>query len=348
VNRGKYLLTVQSSNTAWFNYHGKTKSKRVAKDLRILRSGSGALRLSFVVYADSDIKTIADLKGRRITSDFGGHAAINPIVTATLGYAGLSWKDVTPVPVAGALESPRALGADRVEAAWASLGMPVVREIHAKKKVRYISIDKSAKSLEYLRKNVFPGLRLVTMPPIKRFGLTAPTTLITSDSYLITSKNADPETVMEVMNGAVGGQRGSEEGAFLAAWLHQEERRDRSADDPLSQDGDRVLQVEGPVDRRGRRRQRQGHAVDTGVEPNSRPSPARRVAGSAVLFWARPSGRRARPPVKYGSATLDPRHAPLLTVRRCGNRHPEGGRENDQAAMLMAVVAMGRACPTPS
>ena len=133
VNRGKYLLTVQSSNTAWFNYHGRTSSKRKAKDLRILRSGAGALRLSFVVYADSDIKSVADLKGRRITSDFGGHAAINPIVTATLGNAGLTWKDVRPVPVAGALESPRALGADRVEAAWASLGMPVVREIHAKK-----------------------------------------------------------------------------------------------------------------------------------------------------------------------------------------------------------------------
>ena len=102
LNRGEYLLTAFSSNTAWFNFHGRTKSKRTTKDLRILRSGSGALRLSFVVYADSNIKTIADLKGRRITSDFGGHAAINPIVTATLGYAGLTWKDVRPVPVAGA------------------------------------------------------------------------------------------------------------------------------------------------------------------------------------------------------------------------------------------------------
>ena len=200
VNSGKYLLTAQSSNTAWFNFHGRTKSKRTTKDLRILRSGSGALRLSFVVYADSDIKKISDLKGRRITSDFGGHAAINPIVTATLGNAGLTWKDVKPVPVTGALESPRALGADRVEAAWASLGMPVVREIHAKKKVRYISIDKSDKSLNYLRKHVFPGLRLVTMPPIKRLGLSAPTTLISSDSYLLASKSADPTVVMELLN----------------------------------------------------------------------------------------------------------------------------------------------------
>ena len=27
VNRGKYLLTAQSSNTAWFNFHGRTRSK---------------------------------------------------------------------------------------------------------------------------------------------------------------------------------------------------------------------------------------------------------------------------------------------------------------------------------
>ena len=161
VNSGKYLLTAQSSNTAWFNFHGRTRSKKKAQNLRILRSGAGALRLSFVVYADSDIKSVQDLRGRRITSDFGGHAAVNPIVTATLGNAGLSWKDVKPVPVTGVLDSPRALGADRVEAAWASLGMPVVREIHAKKKVRYLSIENSRQGLMFLRKNVFPGLRLV-------------------------------------------------------------------------------------------------------------------------------------------------------------------------------------------
>ncbi len=37
------------------------------------------------------------------------------------------------------------------------------------------------------------------MPPIKRLGLSAPTTLITSDSYLITSKNADPAKIKEIM-----------------------------------------------------------------------------------------------------------------------------------------------------
>lgn len=200
MNKGEYDFTVVSSNSAWFNYNGKTNSGRTTKDLRILRSGSGALRLSFVVYDDSGIKDYADLRGRRVTSDFGGHAAINPVVTGALATAGLTWKDVEPVPVTGALDSPRALGADRAEAAWASLGMPVVREIHAKKKVRYLSLDSSAKSLALLRKMVFPGLRLVTMPPLKHLGLPKPTTLITSDSYLLTHKNADPAILKDVLN----------------------------------------------------------------------------------------------------------------------------------------------------
>lgn len=200
MNKGEYAFTAISSNSAWFNYHGKTKAKRSTKNLRILRSGSGALRLSFIVYADSGIASFADLKGRRVTSDFGGHAAINPIVKGALAVSGLSWKDLKPVPVTGALDSPRALGAGRVDAAWGALGMPVVREIHAKKKVRYLSIDGSPKTLTELRRLVFPGLRLVKMPPLKHLGLPQPTTMITSDSYLVTHKDADPAALKAALN----------------------------------------------------------------------------------------------------------------------------------------------------
>jgi len=200
MDKGEYALTAISSNSAWFNYNGKTKSKKSTKNLRILRSGDGALRLSFIVYADSGIMSFADLKGHRVTSDFGGHAAINPIVNGALAVSGVSWSDVTPVPVTGALDSPRALGAGRVDAAWGSLGMPVVREIHAKKKVRYLSLDGSDKTLAELRRLVFPGVRLVKMPALKHLGLPAPTTMITSDSYVLTHKDADPAMLKAVLN----------------------------------------------------------------------------------------------------------------------------------------------------
>ena len=200
---GKYDFSTFSSPTAFFNYNGKTKSKKSTRNLRLIMAGGGALRLSFVVYADSPIKSIGDLKGKRVTSDFGGHAVINPMVTNALATAQLGWKDVRGVPVTGALDSPRALGAGRVDAAWASLGMPVVREIHAKKKVRYLSIDNSPKTLAMLRERIFPGVRLVTLPPIKplqRLGIAEKTNLLTFDSYIATHAKQDPQVIKDVLN----------------------------------------------------------------------------------------------------------------------------------------------------
>lgn len=202
LNDGKYDFSAISSPTAYFNFNGRTKNKKSTKNIRLIQAGSGALRLSFVVYADSDIKTFADLKGKRVTSDFGGHTVINPMVTYALKSAGLGWKDVRGVPVTGALDAPRALGAGRVDATWASLGMPVVREIHAKKKVRYLSFDKSPATLAMLRKNIFPGVRLVTVPPIKplqRLGIAGKTTLLTFDSYIVTHTKQDPKVIKDVL-----------------------------------------------------------------------------------------------------------------------------------------------------
>jgi uncharacterized protein len=200
MNKGDYDFTVVSSNSAWFNYHGKTRSKKAAKDLRLVRSGGGALKLGFIVYNDSDIKTVSQVKGRKLTSDFGGHAAVGPIVTAALGSVGLGWKDVQPVKVSGVLDAPRSLGAGRVEVAWGSLGMPVIREIHAKRQIRYLSFKNDAETLALFRERVFPGIRLTDMPPIKHLGLQEKkTTLITSDTYFLTHKNMDPKVLNDVL-----------------------------------------------------------------------------------------------------------------------------------------------------
>ena len=199
LNSGKYDFSTVSSSTAWFDYNGRNSAKKEYKNLRIIRSGSGALRLGFVVYDDSEIKKLSDLKGKRVASDFGGHSVIGPMVAASLAVAGLSWKDVTPVPVTGALDSPRALGAERTDASWASLGMPAVREIHAKRKVRYLSFGDDPATLASIRKATFPGVRMSKLPPLKHLGLPAPTHLLTYDSYVITHKDQDPKIINDIL-----------------------------------------------------------------------------------------------------------------------------------------------------
>lgn len=214
LNDGKYDFSTVSSSTAWFNHHGKNSVKKEYKNLRIIRSGAGALRLGFVVYDDSPIKKISDLKGMRVASDFGGHSVIGPMVAASLAIGNLTWKDVRPVPVTGALDSPRALGAERTDASWASLGMPVVREIHAKRKVRYLSFGADPATLKSIQNATFPGVRMSKLPPLKHLGLPAPTHLLTYDSYLIAHKDQDPKIIREVLEGLWKGTKDIQKAHF--------------------------------------------------------------------------------------------------------------------------------------
>jgi sulfonate transport system substrate-binding protein len=55
---------------------------------------------AIVVPADSPIKTLADLKGKRIA--FGKGSSAHNLLVAALEKAGLSWSDITPAPLAPA------------------------------------------------------------------------------------------------------------------------------------------------------------------------------------------------------------------------------------------------------
>src|SRR5512145_1903189 len=67
-------------------------------DLRLVGS-LHALRAAFFVRKDSDLKTIADLKGKRVTTGYSAMRTVDTIVQAMLASAGLGIGDVTPVPV---------------------------------------------------------------------------------------------------------------------------------------------------------------------------------------------------------------------------------------------------------
>lgn len=199
LNNGELDLATMSASSAFVSYIGRNKAKKSYKNLRLIRSGVGGLYLGFIAYQDSPIKKVSDLKGMRVASDFGGHAIIGRSVTAALATAGLTWKDVKAVPVTGANDGVKALEAGRVDASWASLGQPVVRELHAKKKIRYLGFDNTPEVIALLRKQVFPGAKLVTVPTNPGIGIPEPTDLINYDANLISSKDLSNEMVKKVL-----------------------------------------------------------------------------------------------------------------------------------------------------
>src|SRR3989449_4577093 len=73
------------------------------------------LMVAPVVRRDSPIKTIQDVKGKRVTGEYPANLAIWYNVFGELSSAGLSWKDVRVVPVAGLNEGIDALVQGRAD-----------------------------------------------------------------------------------------------------------------------------------------------------------------------------------------------------------------------------------------
>lgn len=199
LNNNEVQLATQSSSTAYFAYRGDSRNPKTYKNIRLLRAGEGGLFVGFIALKESDINKIEDLKGKRVASDFGGHAVISLSVEGALKTGGLSWSDVRPVPVAGALAGPAALDGGRVDATWSSLGMPAVREIHAKKGVRYLDTPNTPQNLKTLRETIFPGVNLTLVKANPDVGVHQDIHMINYDAYLIGHKDVDAKAVKAVL-----------------------------------------------------------------------------------------------------------------------------------------------------
>jgi TRAP transporter TAXI family solute receptor len=201
VNTGEVALGVMSASSAYQAFSGDNEQKTAYRNLRLIRAGSASLMLGFLVRKDGPIKTYADLKGKRISSDFGGHLSISHSLDASLKIAGYTWKDVTAVPVAGANDGIDALVSGRLDATWASLGQPRAREADTQIGVSYLGLPEGPKAVEIYRAEVFPGARIGVAEKGVVPGVNAPTRLLSYDAYIVANKDVPDETITKLISG---------------------------------------------------------------------------------------------------------------------------------------------------
>ncbi|AWL92138.1 sulfonate ABC transporter substrate-binding protein [Bradyrhizobium ottawaense] len=92
---------------------------------------------AIIVPKDSPIKTLADLKGKRVA--FGKGSSAHNLLVASLERAGLSWSDITPAPLAPA-DATAAFVKGSVDA-W-SIWDPYLALAELKEGARVIAFDK--------------------------------------------------------------------------------------------------------------------------------------------------------------------------------------------------------------
>jgi hypothetical protein len=153
---------------------------------RLIMRGS-PLRSSLIVRKDSPIKTIADVKGKRVTGEYPAQLAVWYNVFGALSNGGLSWNDVKVVPVPAVNEGVDALIQRRADVTTHAIGSAKVREADAAIGIRYIPLDCSAQGEQRIKKAV-PGYYLSTVKAGSSSGIVEDTCTYTYDIYLVGHK----------------------------------------------------------------------------------------------------------------------------------------------------------------
>ncbi len=98
--------------------------------LRLLMTSIGSFGLGVATAKDANIRTPADLKGKRVAWVRAGDA-LNVGTTAYLAFGGLGWNDVKKVEFGGFTDSAKGLINDQVDAAFMSTVTPYAKQLAA-------------------------------------------------------------------------------------------------------------------------------------------------------------------------------------------------------------------------
>ena len=185
VNQGKLDMSTAAGPEAIFAltgtgpYEGRTHS-----DLRVL-ARLVEFQTGFMVRADSDIKTIADFKGKPFPSGFSSQQLVGVLVHAAFASEGMSTDDVIGVPVPNFVRGTDQFVAGKAAGSYLAPGSGIVRKAHASVGVRFISLRETPGSLAKMQ-SIAPGTYYTTVNPSKRMPyITEPVKMVGFNYLLI-------------------------------------------------------------------------------------------------------------------------------------------------------------------
>ena len=161
-----------------------------------------SLPIDIAVPNDSPIKTIQDLKGIRMPSQFTAQSTIRAVQDAVLATGGLSTADMKPYPVADYVKGMMALGEGKVDAALFGLGTAASQEVNvalsSRGGLRYLSLSNTPESVAALRKVFAGGYLTLVQPSPALVGILGPTTVMAYSAYLVTNSHVPADVVYKV------------------------------------------------------------------------------------------------------------------------------------------------------
>jgi len=149
-------LGVASHYEAWLAHKGK-KPFAKAFDVRTVVVGGG-INVDLYVRKDSDIKTLADIRGKRIGAGYPAAPAIGIYAQGEIANGGFTLDDLKPVPRTSLYAGQREdVTEKRLDVFYASVGSGVTSELNSTIGIRFLSLDPSPAALKRMQK-VYPAV----------------------------------------------------------------------------------------------------------------------------------------------------------------------------------------------
>jgi TRAP transporter TAXI family solute receptor len=184
VNRGESTMGIANApETAMAIKEAKQA------DVRLL-AVAHTLQTAFFVRKDSSLKTIADMKGKRVALGYSAMRTIDLLTRAMLATAGLSERDVQAVRVPNVVRSADDFASGAADMFFFAFGGPKVREVDASIPLRVLEIDE--KGMPAARKVTPYGFLTQVQPGPIFIGVEKPMKVYSFDNlFLVNAKVAD-------------------------------------------------------------------------------------------------------------------------------------------------------------
>src|SRR2546428_424276 len=156
------------------------------------------LRTAFFVRKDTPMKTIADLKGKKVVFGFSAQKVLGDLSRAILATGGLTDKDIVPVLVPNVIRGADDFISGAADTFYFAFGAPKVREVDATVGgIRVLEIQESGMPAA---PKIFPAGYLTPAHPGPFFvGVEKPMGVYSWDNLLFTNAKVKDDIVYKIM-----------------------------------------------------------------------------------------------------------------------------------------------------
>lgn len=174
-------------------------SGRKHPNLRVV-SATIPFRVAIFAKKGSPIKTIKDLRGKRVPGGWSTHKIIQPLMDAELANAGMTYKDVVIVPVPNVVKGANDFAAGKTDVFFFVFGAGKVREVAAKVGgLQVLPFDPAPAAVLAAQKFVPPAYARLEKPSKQNVGVNEPLHVMTYWHTVAVNKDVSDDIVYKVV-----------------------------------------------------------------------------------------------------------------------------------------------------